>query len=57
MAGATRPICAWCGLEGHYGFEHVYYKGPVWQYTVGGVLVWLHRRCEPSYRYQYEMVP
>lgn len=57
MSGATRPVCAWCGLEGHYGFEHVYYKGPVWQYTVRGVLVWLHRRCEPSYRYQYEMVP
>jgi hypothetical protein len=48
MAGATRPVCAWCGLEGHYGFEMVSYKGPIWQFLINGVQVWLHRRYEPS---------
>jgi len=30
----------------------VYYKGPIWQFLINGALVWLHRRCEPSYRYK-----
>ena len=50
MTGSTRPVCAWCGLEGSYGYEQVYYKGPIWQFLILGALIWLHRRCEPSYR-------
>jgi hypothetical protein len=50
MAQGTRPICAWCGNEAQYGFEIVSYWGQIFQYTVGGALVFLHPRCEGNYR-------
>jgi hypothetical protein len=55
MAQCTRPVCAWCHFEGHYGFEPVGYWGPVFQYIVNGKQTFLHPRCEAKYRQSINM--
>ncbi len=55
MAQCTRPTCAWCGLEGHYGFDRLPYaarrRGEIRQVLVNGGQVFLHLCCDFAYRH------
>jgi hypothetical protein len=54
MAGGTRPICAWCGNEGKYGYELRGYWGYIFQYLINGKQVFCHARCASNYKHSLE---
>ena len=53
MAGATRPICAWCDQEcgpGVINWRPPNYRQELVLRTIDGQLIWLHLQCEQHYR-------
>jgi hypothetical protein len=53
MAGAARPLCAWCHLEDGAGTlleRPPQYRQEVTLRTIDGQLIYLHLQCEQAYR-------